>query len=311
MFARAFGLATALSISAQAFAAPCPAAPVPAGFALLPGAEVFGVEGPVSALDPVARTVVVAGTCVNVPVGQLVDVDGDGTGEVPFESLVSGVNGRAPTSGTMIIDGDVTVDASGNLVFTSTLPYFEFGEHVIVGPLVSADPAAGTFVVGHTTVEMNVDARQPSLLLDLGGDEIEIADLQGWEGTVVGAGGYMNDGRLRGTIVETEVIPTVVGSDSVAIERAQHRTSKGTVDIRGQVTAQEGTGQFVASVNIDVLCNGTIDNVATVTVDAGLNVGDWRWTSGNNAFNGITTASTVCVTSALGGSAQNNFSVRN
>jgi hypothetical protein len=310
MFVRAFGLATALSVSAQAFAAPCPAAPVPAGFNLLPGAEVFGLEGPISALDPVARTVVVAGTCVNIPVGQLVDNDGDGVGDIPFSSLVS-PSGRPPETGLMIIDGDVTIDASGNLVFTSTLPYFEFGEHVIVAPLVSVDAAAGTFQVGHTTVVMNSDARLPSNLIDLGGDPIVVDELVGWEGTVVGAEGYMQDGRLNATIVETEVIPANPGVDSIAIERAQHRTSKGTVDIRGQVTSQQGTGAFAASVNIDVLCNGTIDNVATVTVDPVLNLGDWRWTSGNNAFNGITTASTVCVSSALGGTAQNNFTVRN
>jgi hypothetical protein len=312
--------------------ATCPAAPVPAGFVLKPGAELFGLEGPLTHVnygtDGSTPHVVVAGTCVEIPTTVLVDNDADGVGDIPLSAIQAGTSGRAPEGGTMIIDGDVTVDAAGNLKFTATLPYFEFGEHVIVGPLVSVAADDSSFTVGHTTVVVNSDARLPGRLWDLNGDQIEISALRGWEGTIVGAEGYMHAGQLNGTLIETEVIPPVEGVDSVAVERAQLRSSKNSVDIRGQVTPQAGTANFTGQVHIDIGCNtardgagdpvltgagASIENVAVVTVDPVLNLGDWRWTSGNNAVpaGSVTVATTVCVYSDLGGeSAPRNFTVR-
>ena len=297
--------AAALLAASGAAQAACPAVAGPATLAA--GADVLEVEGPVSAIELTDRTVTVIGTCVNLPAGLLIDTDADTIGDITLDQLVD-PSLYSPLGGTIILSGTAAIDGTGNIVYTADSVYFEFGEHVLVGPLVSVDATAETFVVGGTTVQMNTDPRMPGDVLDLGGNTIGVADMLGYEGTLAAAEGYFRSGVHNARIVETEVIVPVVGTDTVVISRADYRSSKRSVDVRGQTTAQSGTGTFSSTVNIDLACNGTIDNVATVIVDPVLNLGDFRWTSANNVA--ASNPGSVCVTSPLGGTASRTFFIR-
>lgn len=302
--ARFFIFAASTAAFSGVAAAACPALPAPV---IAPGDGLLSVEGPVSAIDLVDRTVTVVGTCINIPATMLIDTSFDGIGDITLDQLVTG-GATSPIGGTMIIDADVTTDVLGNVVYTATNPYFDFGEHVVVGPLISVDPLTSSFVVGHSTIIMNTDARLPSNLWDLGGNSMTIADMVGWEGSVVTAQGYFAGGVINATTVETMVIVPVAGSDTVSIFKADYRASKRSVDVRGQTTAHSVTGAYAASVNIDLACDGTVENVAAVIVDPATGLGDWRWVSGNNVS--AANPGTVCVTSPLGGTATRTFVVR-
>jgi hypothetical protein len=297
--------AAALLAASGAAQAACPAVAGPATLAA--GADVLEVEGPVSAIELTDRTVTVIGTCVRLPAGLLIDTDADDIGDITLDQLVDPTL-YSPIGGTIILTGTAALDATGNISYTADSVFFEFGEHVLVGPLVSVDATAETFVVAGTTVQMNTDPRMPGELWDLGGNTIDVADMVGYEGTLAAAEGYFRSGVHNARLVETEVIVTTVGVDTVAISRADYRTSKRSVDVRGQVTAQTGSGAFAGTVNIDLACNGTIDNVATVIVDPVVNLGDFRWTSANNVA--ATNPGSVCVTSPLGGSSSRTFFIR-
>ena len=301
----ALALFAAASGSGLAQAA-CPAVPAPTTIGA--GAELVSLEGPLSAIDPVDRTVTVIGTCVTIPVGLLIDTDADGVGDITFDELVApGL--ITPIGGSMIIDATATVDLAGNTTFIATNPYFEFGEHVVVGPLMSVDATAGTFVVAGTTVTMNTDPRIPAELWDLGGNTIAIEDMVGFEGTVVSAEGYFRNNQVNARMVETEVVQVTEGSDTVVIERAQYRISKRQIEVRGQVTAHSVTGAFTTTVSVDVNCDGTAESpTQAVVVDPVLGLGEFRFISGNNAF--TTTPTVACVTSPLGGTAQRAVDAR-
>jgi hypothetical protein len=129
-------LATASAAFSGVAAAACPAHAAPV---IAPGDGILSVEGPVSAIDLVDRTVTVVGTCINIPATMLIDTSFDGVGDITLDQLVTG-GATSPIGGTMIIDADVTTDLAGNVVYTATNPYFDFGENVVVGPLISVDP---------------------------------------------------------------------------------------------------------------------------------------------------------------------------
>ena len=143
-------VATASLALSGVAAAACPALPAPV---IAPGDGILSVEGPVSAIDLVDRTVTVVGTCINIPATMLIDTSFDGIGDITLDQLVTG-GATSPIGGTMIIDADVTTDVAGNVVYTATNPYFDFGENVVVGPLISVDPLTSSFVVGHSTIIM-------------------------------------------------------------------------------------------------------------------------------------------------------------
>jgi len=123
---------SSLFLSGSAFAA-CPVIPsAPLGA----GADIIAIEGPLSALDTVDRTMTVMGSCLTVPVGMLIDTSGDGIGDVTLDDLAT-LGLRSPIGGTVIGDALATVDGAGNLSMSLTTIYFEYGEQVFVGPLVS------------------------------------------------------------------------------------------------------------------------------------------------------------------------------
>lgn len=81
--------------------------------------------------------------------------------------------------------------------------------------------------------------------------------------------------------------------DTMTITVAQVRLDKRELEVRGQVSAQSGSGAFAPSVAIDANCDGNMDATAAVTVDPVLQLGDFRYRSPRNAF--IAPPSTVCV----------------
>ncbi len=302
--ARCATVLCALGIHVPSALAACPTIPAPV---LAPGAETMAIEGPLLAFDLPGRTVTVAGTCIDVPLDVRIDTSGDGVGDLELDQLFAG-GLVSPLGGTMILDVAVTEDALGALRFTASTPFFEFGEHVVVGPLVSVDPGGGIFIVGGTTVVMNTDPRIPSQLLDLGGQPAQLADLVGFEGTLVSVEGYFRGGTLYARIAETEAVVTRAEGDTVTITVARVRLDKRELEVRGQVSAQRGSGAFAPSVAIDANCDGKLDATVAVIVDRVLAVGEFRYRSPRDAF--TAPPSTVCVHSPLGGTSQRAVDIR-
>lgn len=285
-------------------AAACPVIQSPP---LAPGAELLEIEGPLEALDVAGRTMTVFGTCVDIPVGMLVDTSGDGVGDITLEAL-AGPGLRSPLGGTIAMTAVGTRDAAGNLSFASDGVYFEFAEHVIVGPLINIDPLLGTFQVGGTVVRMNQDPRIPAEIIDLGGNLIEFNDLLGAEGAGVTVEGYYLDGVLYAKLVETELLIAEPGVDTVAIERADFRAARGELELRGFTSPQVGTGFVTTTVTLDVQCDGLDLITVAVSPNADAAGGIFTYRSPRNRFPASSTR--VCVTSPLGGAAERALTLR-
>lgn len=301
-------LAPALALLALAApglaAAACPMLPAPA---LDLDAEFLELEGPLQAVDPVGRTLTVLGTCVNVPVGMLVDTSGDGVGDVTLEQLASTAP-RSAVGGTIALSGLGVISPNGQLSYNAEGVYFEFAEHVVVGALLSVDLATGTFNIGGATVRMNTDPRVPAEVLDAGGNVIPVAELPAAVGSLVTAEGYFENGVVYAKFIETELILTEPGIDAVAITRADFRAGRGELEVRGQTTPQEGTGFIATTVTLDVDCDGLDLVAAAVTPNGDAPGGIFTYRSPRNRFPAASTR--VCVSSPLGGTAERALSVR-
>ncbi len=267
---------------------------------LWPGANVLSLEGGVLAIDPATRTVNIDGSVVHIPATLRIDTDGDGVGDISFEQLTA-AGLRSAVGGYMAVEADVS-SVAGLARFTANAAYFEFGEHVVVGALMSVDAQAGDFMVAGTPVRLSTDARIPAKVLDLGGNPITLADMAGWEGSLAAVEGYMLDGVLRARIVETDVVMPAAGSDTIVIEKALYNPSKRSIEVRGTITAHPTTGAFAPNVQIDLSCDGLGIVNANVVPDPALGQGEWRWKSANNSV--PTNPGSVCVRSALGANAQ-------
>ena len=271
------------------------------------GAEFLELEGPLFSVDVVGRTLSVLGTCVNVPVGMLVDTDGDTLGDITLEQLAA-TSPRTALGGTIALSGAAVATPAGQISYTADAVYFEFAEHVVVGPLIAVNIATGDFTVGGTPVRMNTDPRVPSIVLDAGGEVIPFAELAGALGGGVTAEGYFENGVLYAKVVETELLVAEPGIDTVAITRADFRAGRGELEVRGQTSPQTGTGDVATSVTIDVACDG-LDLVTTaVNPNADAPGGIFNYRSPRNRFPAGSTR--VCVTSQLGGSAERALDVR-
>jgi hypothetical protein len=204
-----------------------------------------------------------------------------GVGDVTLDALAT-QGSRTPIGGTIIANGTSAVDAAGNLSVTLTDVCFEYGEHVILGPLVSVDPVAGTFVVNGTTVRMNQDVLLPSDLFDLGFNPIGVSDMVGFEGTLVAVQGWWDGSFLNGTLVETEVVVANPVVDTVALDRARWTQSRGQLEVRGLVSFLPGTTTVAASVTIDPSCDGV--GTIAVAVVPDVTGGTFTYRSANNAY---------------------------
>jgi hypothetical protein len=294
---------TAVTAMAQAPCSPVNIAP-PTDPALL----VFEVEGKIQSYNTTNRTITANGMTIFIPTTVLVETrNADLTGNITFANLTDATleAQRSIIGGTVIASGDIVFNqgTSGNCVtMNATRVYVELAENVIVGLLSNVDPAAGTFRVNGSLVRMNTDTRFPKDILDVGGNQLTIADLASHEGEDISAGGYFDAAQnvLFGTLVETEFVKALPGQDGVAITGAEGRTGNRELRVDGQ-NARNPQGQFAASVTIysggldatGAQCTGTrLGTAAVSAVD-----GSWGFRQKPIA----TIPTQVCVKSPFGG----------
>ena len=294
---------TSVTAMAQAPCVPVDIAP-PTDPALL----VFEVEGKINSYNNTARTITANGMTIFVPTTVLVETRNlDLTGNITFANLTDATleAQRSIVGGTVIASGDIVFSqgTSGNCVtMNATRVFVEFAENGVVGLLSDVDPAAGTFRVNGVLVRMNTDPRFPKDILDVGSNQLTIAELAIHEGEDISVGGYYDTAQnvLFGTLVETEFVKALPGQDGVAITRTEGRTGNRELRVEG-LNARNPQGQFAASVTVfsggldaaGAQCVGTqLGTAAVSTID-----GSWSYRQRN-----ITTIPTqVCVKSPFGG----------
>jgi hypothetical protein len=122
------------------------------------------------------------------------------------------------------------------MTLTATSVFTEVAKNMIIGPLMSVDADAGTFVINDTKVAMNTDTRFSSDLHDTGGDPLQLADLVGHEGALMDVNGYYHagTGTMRGTVVEADLVRAAAGKDTVQVQRAS-----GQLRVNGVVGASK------------------------------------------------------------------------
>lgn len=280
-----------------------------------PAAATWSVEGKIASYDVDARTITANGMTLHVPAGLLIKTNdlGQPQGNLRFAATDAGTQPvltdpaleaeRSIVGGTVIADGDTvfTQTPEGTCMrLEATSVFVELAENGIIGPLIAADDAAGNFNVNGTTVRMNTDPRFPSDLLDAAGNPITIADLEAEEGTLTDVGGYYDStaGVLFATVVEADFIAAGQGSDTVTIQRAETQGTRARV--RGAVSRNPATGQFVPSVSV---FRGLAN--AAGTACAGSQVGTAAVATVDGTFEFRATVSPaltqVCVSSPAGG----------
>lgn len=264
-------------------------------------AQVFDVEGKITAYDTTTRTITVNGTRFHIPPTEKIktqtldqttgnlELTGPGSLTDPAQSSIIGSSAIA--GGTV----NVTALAGGGhcITFAANSVYVEPAEHGIVGPLLSVDPAQGTYVVGGSTVKMNTDPRYPSTIVDLAGAPMTVADLQSQVGTLLDVVGYYDEaaGTLRGTVVEADVLMPQAGSDTVAVTRAQWKSQE--LRVRGTVSLRPD-GSYAPTVSLHTGAGCTGIPLATTDIDpAGGGAFDFRVRTANPG--------TICLKSAGGG----------
>ena len=293
---------TSVTAMAQAPCAPVDIAP-PTDPALL----VFELEGKIQSYNNTTRTITANGMTIFIPTTVLVETRNlDLTGNITLANLTDATleAQRSIIGGTVIASGDIVFGqgTSGNCVsMNATRVFVELAENGIVGLLSDVDAAAGTFRVNGVLVRMNTDPRFPKDILDVGGNQLTIAELASHEGEDISAGGYYDAAQnvLFGTLVETEFVKALPGQDGVAITRTEGRTGNRELRVEGQ-NARGPQGQFAASVTVysggldagGTQCVGTqLGTAAVSSVD-----GSWSFRQRN-----ITPPTQVCVKSPLGG----------
>jgi hypothetical protein len=293
---------TSVSAMAQAPCTPVNIAP-PTDPALL----VFEAEGKIQSFNTTTRTITANGMTIFIPTTVLIETRNlDLTGNITLANLTDPTleAQRSIIGGTVIASGDIVFsqDASGNCVtMNATRVYVELAENVIVGLISNVDQTAGSFRVNGVLVRMNTDPRFPKDILDVGGNQLTLADLASHAGEDISVGGYYDaaQGVLFGTLVETEFVKALPGQDGVAITKTEGRTGSRELRVEGQ-NARNPQGQFAASVTV---FSGGLDAAGTQCVGTQLGTaavsaidGVWSFRQRN-----ITPPSQVCVKSPFGG----------
>jgi hypothetical protein len=207
---------------------------------------VCSLEGPITAIDPAARTITALGIKVTIPATLEIDGTTGITGATLNRLLDQNASGCVRSllpmdgysGGTMIAEAVESFDDQGRRHFNATAVFVELAENILIGTLDSVDADAGTFVVAGTTVKMSPDPRFPSAIVDIGGvDKITLAELTSQIGSLVGVEGYFFDGVQYAVLVETDVVPQSPGTDTVRITRAQGRNkgNRSELEVLGAV----------------------------------------------------------------------------
>ena len=273
-----------------------------------PALQIFEVEGKIQSFNTTARTITANGMTIFVPTTVLVETRNlDLTGNITFATLTDPTleAQRSIIGGTVIASGDVVFSqgTSGNCVsMNATQVFVELAENGIVGLLSNVDSAAGTFRVNGSLIRMNTDPRFPKDILDVGANQLTIADLASHEGESISIGGYFDVAQnvLFGTLVETEFVKPLPGTDGVAITRTEGRTGNRELRVEGQ-NARNPQGQFAASVTV---FSGGLDAAGTQCVGtqlgtAAVSAVDGTWSFRQKPIATIPTQ--VCVKSPFGG----------
>lgn len=306
-------LLTSASANAQAPCTPVNATP-PTDPALL----VFEVEGKINSYDRINRTITVNGMTFHVPSTVLVETRNlDLSGNITFEYLTDATleAQRSIIGATVIASGDIVFNPATTgycMSFNANTVYVEFAENVIVGLLSDIDTSAGTFRVNGSLIRMNVDPRFPSEVLDAGGNQITISDMVGFESSQVTVNGYFDAAQgFIGTIIETEVIKSQPGTDSVAITLAEARPDNREMRVNGINTRSPLTGQYASNVELfSGGLNSTGDGCVGTRLGApAVSAIDGSWTFRQRNIS--TFPAQVCVKSPLGGVATRAMSQDN
>lgn len=294
---------TSVTAMAQAPCTPVSIAP-PSDPALL----IFELEGKIQSYNNTTRTITANGTTIFIPTTVLVETrNADLTGNITFANLTDATleAQRSIVGGTVIASGDIVFGqgTSGNCVtMNATKVYVELAENVVVGLLSNVDTTAGSFRVNGALVRMNSDPRFPKDILDVGANQLTIADLASHEGETISVGGYFDAAQsvLFGTLVETDFVKALPGQDGVAILRTEGRTGNRELRVDGQ-NARNPQGQFATSVTVfsgGLDANGT-QCVGTQLGTAAVSAVDGSWAFRQKPIATIPTQ--VCVKSPFGG----------
>ncbi|MBI5364342.1 MAG: hypothetical protein HZA53_14275 [Planctomycetes bacterium] len=287
---------------------PCGPASIQAG-RLRPGAAQFRLEGLIQGYDTALRLITTNDCEFHVPPSVLLDVDGDALGDIDFAFAFDPVLEQQHTllGGTVIANGHLVRGSGFCWELEADTVEILFAENVLLGPLTGVSAGDRRFVVNATNVKLNTDPRFPALLLGLGGEPVTTSDLYGFEGSLVSAVGYFENGALRATLVETAAwIPHPV-FDTVIVERATWDPSKEAIDVRGYVSRRPTTNTLVPFVavyagaeNVGGGCGGMLAGTSNVTFDPTTQLGQFRYRSPDHAF--PARPSRICAQSAGGGS---------
>ncbi|MFT5327187.1 MAG: hypothetical protein ACI8P0_005076 [Planctomycetaceae bacterium] len=254
-------------------------------FALLLGVVAFGqsasaqvatewaVEAPITAIDPVAGTITASGVVAQIPA----DLTLDGTNGITGANLAALLDSAAPSlvrsifasaPGAAVGYSGATLKAEGvivNGVCVTTAAVVELAENVIAGPLDSIDVANETFVVNGVPCSLNQDERFPADILDAGASPLTFADLATGVGTLVTVVGYVHDGQMYAQAVETEIVPTNPGTDTVRITRARGR-NRGNNNNELRVDGVVEPFDAAATITISDASTGTVIGVVAVAL---------------------------------------------
>lgn len=198
--------------------------------------NVVSVEGPITAINPTARTITVSGMVCTVPP----DLSLLGTTGITGATLTRLLDAQAPgrvrsifQSGPLEVAtpyAGATLKAEGIAVLTGTTESYvltaatiELAENVAIGTMRNVNTTARTFTVNGMTCRMNTDERFPSEILSLQGTPLTFADLARGNGTLVAVLGYVHQGVLNVCSMETEILGLNPGADTVVISRADAR----------------------------------------------------------------------------------------
>lgn len=284
---------------------------------LQPGADIFVLEGTLTAYDRVERTLSANGITCYVPPEVDVDTDEDGIGDLPLDMLLDPAleAWRTVLGYSIKAEGILEPVGSGCSRLTFSNLYVERAEHVIVGVLSSVDAAFDTFAVAGVQVIMNDDPRFPSLLLGAGGDSLPIAALAGFEGTLIEAVGAMDGSYLMANRVETDAFELNQDSDTVVITRAFWRADKQSLQVRGTLAPHGQTGELATfcEIHLGVLsagnaCASPLEAVVQVTPEGDFGFGEFTWDSGENMFS--IAPDFVCAQSPLGSAHQHAVAIK-
>ncbi len=238
---------------------------------------VWGVEAPITAVDPAARTITAGGMDVTIPATMVIG----GTNGITGASMDRLLDAAAPSRLRSLFASDVnspegysggTLKAEGNIlstpdgrVFEATGAIVELAENVVLGLLDEVNPETGEFIVNGVTCKLNVDERFPGIIVDAGNQPIGIEQLPAGIGQLVAVVGYMYGNSLHAIVVETEIVPTTPGSDTVRITRALGRNRGGN---RSELRVQGLVSPFDANATVTITDANTNAVLATVNVAA-------------------------------------------